>query len=529
MVTKETPQNSVNKSYSLPKWVRNTALAATLLASGCRIASYEGETKEGTDLHGAVQTEQLHKKTLKDFVDEKFKGLLDNAKIEEADKVKVTPPEADGDYKTRLAHAVQAGKVADAEKTAFEELFKVNQDLEKLQNGMGMQRYVIGVVYDNASADLEAFRITKLDDKKNVGDALTDLKTHLKDLTFEERKSLDAKFSNDIEFEIEKDGKKQMVKLDDEEYKKIKAYQVEGLKTIDGLVVMARAASTQEGKLGDVDACNQYSAAILNSLAGIDQYQQGKKVLDAILDNYTIGDITKGREASQIAKKFTPDTKLRDAYNKLLETVTKQAESGDYETTDAIANAHGYHILNMLAQAHMSGNFQYVVDAPDGKKEVKPGHHLFMAANKSALSDIVSAWNKGGKRESGVNLWVTLGAALDPTIIYTAYTLVGNAEQAFTSNWYDPKADEASQALFNTADDGSLQTFGFKNSKHFKGDNSAAKVYMIAGGIGLAKEGVGVYFGVRYLQNRKDKKDSSATPSGQPPIGGGGTTQPPIR
>lgn len=540
MATKETPENSVTKSYSFQKWVRNSVampltLAAGLAVNGCRTASFENATKEGRELHNIVLTEQLHKQSLTDFVDKNFKGLLSNVKIEEIEQIKSVPPEAENDYKTRLALAVTAGKVADSEKVAFEEMFKINQDLEKLQSGMGLQRYVIKVLLDNTDADLEAFRVTKLPDgqaQKVMGETLTDLKTHLKDLTFDERKSLDAKFNSNIEFEVEKDGKKQTIKLSDEEYRKIRAYNVDGLKTVDGLLISAASSAMHEGKLSEVDTYSGYSAHIILSLAGIDQYAQGKKVLDAILDNYTIGDITKGRETSQLADRFNKDTKLRDAYNALLEAVTEEAKSGSYESSDTIVNKHGYHILNMLAQAHMNGNFQYVVDGADGKKEVKQGNHLFGAANKYALSEIVNAVSRANTRESGIQFW---GTAFSVLPFSSFYKVIENIEQACTSNWYDPGADDARKALLNVVEDGSLARLGFKNASHFVGDNSAATTYVIVGGISSLAQIAGVVYGFKdggfidkLIHRRNDNNVVNPNPT-VPPFGGGGITQPPIK
>ncbi len=353
-----------------------------------------------------------------------------------------------------------------AEGKALVELNNSDIYLSNLFTGAKIRRHALRSLKSNA--DFEGFeRYGKMsrEDIEVVADNLKELSTSLKRLTFQNREALTKLNNADV-----------AVMLD---------YNEKALRTLNDLFTSIADTETHEGHLDKVIDAQKYSALILKSTTGFDQYGviegEGRQVLNKLLDQ-KVRDVVSAR--TEFAKDYgsKDGMTLKDAYKDLLDKTFDEASDWGESSLEKISNVYLGKALEMSKEARKSNNIT--------TKQM-------LAVNRVIAKDFLAKMGTAAQEGNGDNINVLKDIILPAAPGYSLLALILNLK-ALDKDSYSPEGKSVESKYETTLVDGNSINNGFQTRYNVPGSLKGYRVRLASAGISTAAQIAGA---VLYLSS----------------------------
>jgi hypothetical protein len=490
--TPDSLENITNNGFSRRKFLGWLA-AGTLWATGCTAPYFHNEDYD-EKIHAEIIKYEYDGLDALAFNAENFGEIKGKATVQAYVNPQTLDVAANDKFKTLPGtENLEMSAVYDAIK-------KQNEQINKIFEGAKINRYIVHSMKLNADVDLfEQYKDMTKEDADKVADALKDLDVHLKNVSYEQRQKLKGLLAANKEAET------------------LFAYNENNLNRLNRMCVALSDINSIEGKLDMVVDANRYSANILRSTKGINQYdyeEQGKKVLgegrtvlNALLDQ-KLGRICSAR--SKIAQSYRdPEAKLAGVYEDIMKKIFERARDWDHEALHDITNDHLANALSMINEA-------YKRDALTKRQ--------YQAAVRVVTKDALDKIGAAVPPERGVNV---LNDVLVPAIPgYSIVAMFLNARRAFSKDSFsadgstaEGKYDRDSVAGAKVLIYGNAIKNGFHNRENIAGSNSVSQVKFWSAAAGTAVTALGASLYI-WQKGKSDSSSSSSSPGVTDALGG---------
>jgi hypothetical protein len=438
-------------------------IALTVGLAGCFNASgYRPLNKDEMDLRDEVRNAQyetdvgtLAKQTLAEATmtgDE----LVAKGEI----KAYVTPEGYNALAQTFAANSVEG--------QALVELNNSNQYLSNLFSGAKITRHALRSLKSNVDSELFV-RYAKMnrEDMEAVADNLKNLSVSIAKIGVPQREAL--------------------MKLNNADAAAMLDYNEKALRTINSLFTAIADTETHEGHLDKVCDAQKYSALILKSLTGHDQYGkiegEGRQVLNKLLEQ-------KAREvvgprtdfAKEYCKNGTSLT-LNDAYKDLLEKTYEEASDFGEASLETICNVYMGKALEMTKEARRQN---YITTKQ------------LLAVNRVVAKDFLDKMGTAAQDADADSVKVFKDILFPAIPGYSLVSMVLNFGGAFTNDSYSPEGKTPEAKYEKTLVDGNAINNGFQTRDNFPGSLKGYRVRFASASISTAMQiAAGIYFATK--------------------------------
>jgi hypothetical protein len=436
-------------------------VALTAGLAGCfSPAGYRPLSKDETDLRDEVRNAQyemnvgeLAKQTLSEA------GMTGDELIEKGEiKPYKTPESFDSLAKGFAANSVEG--------QALVELNNANQYLSNLFSGAKIRRHALRSMKSNVDSELFV-RYAKMsrEDMEAVADNLKNLSVSLAKMGVTQREALMKLGNKDV-----------AVMLD---------YNQKALKTVNALFTAIADIETHEGHLDQVCDAQKYSALILKSLTGHDQYGkiegEGRHVLNKLLEQ-KVRDVVSAR--TEFAKDYGKNgTTLNEAYKDLLEKTYEEASDFDEDSLETICNVYLGKALEMTKEARKNN---YITTKQ------------LLAVNRVVAKDFLDKMGTAAQDADADSIKVFRDIIFPAIPGYSLVSMILNFKGAFTNDSYSPEGKTPEAKLENTLVDGNSINNGFQTRENFPGSLKGYRVRFASASISTALQiAAGIYLATK--------------------------------
>ncbi len=430
--------------------------------AGCFSASgYRPLNKDETDLRDEVRNAQyetdvgtLAKQTLAEATmtgDE----LVAKGEI----KAYTTPEGYDNLAKGFAANSVEG--------QAIVELNNSNQYLSNLFSDAKIKRHALRSLKSNVDSELfERYAKMNREDMEAVADNLKNLSVSLAKMGVQQRQAI--------------------MKLNNADVASMLDYNEKALRTVNALFTAIADTETHEAHLDKVCDAQKYSALILNSLTGHNQYGkiegEGRHVLNTLLEQ-KVRDVVPARTSFAKDYGHKDGMTLKEAYTDLLEKTYKEATGFGEDSLETICNVYMGKALEMTKEARKSGNIT--------TKQL-------LAVNRVIAKDFLDKMGTAAQDADADGIKVFRDIIFPAIPGYSLVSMALNFGGAFTNDSYTPEGETAEAKYEKTLVDGNAINNGFMTRDNFPGSLKGYRVRFASASISTALQiAAGVYFATK--------------------------------
>jgi len=394
-------------------------------------------------------------------------------------------------YKTPPVYAELAKKftIDSTEGQALLELEKQNQSINNLFANAKIRRHSLRGLKHNVDFDgLESYAKMNQNDIDAVTDNLKNLSTSLGSMSKKHRDALKALGNKDVDA--------------------MAAYNEQGLKTLYRIFNAIADTETLEGHLKEVCDSQKYSADILKSTTGYDQYGmiegEGRHVLENVIFTKKVGDKTEPRTVrdfvdpnTSFAKDYArkAETTAKEAYEDLLKQVYEEALDPGESSLNTICNVHLGKALEMSKEAYKNNLIT-------GKQ--------FLAVNRVIAKDFLGKMGSGVQESDGDSLNILTDIVIPSIPGYSFVSMVLNLK-ALDKDKYSPDAANREEAYKTAVVDGNSVNNGFQTRYNHSGSLRGYRVRFYSSAI---SSGLQIAGGIVYFATKGSKSDSNGNGGG---------------
>lgn len=473
MVNQNTDSKSTLDKITSVLFRKITPIALTVGLAGCFSPSgYRPLSQDEVDLRDEVRNAQyetdvgtLAKQTLAEA------SMTGDELVAKGEIKAYTTPEG---Y-TALAQTFAAGSV---EGQALVELNNSNQYLSNLFTGAKIRRHALRSMKSNVDSELFVkYGKMNREDIEAVADNLKNLSVSIAKMGVTQREAL--------------------MKLSNTDVAAMLDYNEKALRTINSLFTAVADIETHEGHLDKVCDAQKYSALILKSLTGHDQYGkiegEGRQVLNKLLEQ-------KVREVVSPRTEFAKDygkngTTLGEAYKDLLEKTYEEASDFGETSLETICNVYMGKALEMTKEARRQN---YITTKQ------------LLAVNRVVAKDFLDKMGTAAQDADADSINVLKDIVAPAIPGYSILSMILNFGGAFTNDSYSPEGKTPEAKLENTLVDGNAINNGFMTRDNFPGSLKGYRVRFASASISTAMQiAAGIYFATKGGKGSDDGSSAS--------------------
>src|SRR5574342_139781 len=362
---------------------------------------------------------------------------------------------------------------------ALVELNNANQYLSNLFSDAKIRRHALRSLKSNVDSELFV-RYTKMnrEDIESIAEDLKNLSVSLKKIGVEQREAL--------------------MKLNNTDVAAMLDYNEKALRTVNALFTAIADTETHEGHLDKVCDAKRYSALILKSLTGHDQYGkiegEGRQVLNKLLEQ-KVRDVVSAR--TEFAKDYGKNgMTLGDAYKDLLDKTFEEASDFGETSLEKICNVYMGKALEMTKEARKNN---YITTKQ------------LLAVNRVIAKEFLDKMGTAAQDADADSIKVFKDILFPAIPGYSLVSMILNFGGAFTNDSYSPEGKTPEAKLERTLVDGNAINNGFMTSDNFPGSLKGYRVRFASASISTA---VQVALGV-YLATQSGKSSANGDPDSE--------------